>query len=197
MRNEINLLDLPGVEFYKREELPTIPGVYFVMQYDEVLYVGQSINIRERWRGHGHHKCVEVESMENIFIRYAPSDGRKLLIQEAEWISELRPLLNGNVSKIIRISANPKKLILPRNIARFQLNFIVVGQLIICMLLILAFFIISGSVYEKIDALGKAYVFLILPLITFSAGSYLTIRSASNEIDKHNELTEYIYRNGL
>ena len=188
--------DFPGVEFYKREELPTREGIYFVMQYDEVLYIGQSKNIRERWRGNGHHKTAEVMNMENIFIRYIPSDGRPLLEQEAEWINKYLPQLNGKVSRIVKVVEKVKdhqiKFFFSDNFQNKIAAIHLAVWLLVYPILFIVYFFLSGSAYEKIDALGNIYAYIMTPFMFFLLGIYVARRNAIIEAEKYNELLDFI-----
>src|SRR5690348_3189494 len=103
--------EFDNVSFDERHHLPAIAGIYFAMQDDEVLYVGQSRNIQKRWRFH--HKYGELSECENVRIHWIKSDGRPLLEQEAEWIKICHPPLNNNV---IVHRVRRMKLELPRSI---------------------------------------------------------------------------------
>jgi excinuclease UvrABC nuclease subunit len=47
---------LPSMPFEQRKALPRVPAVYFLIGGDsEVLYIGESYNLRSRW---GHHHCL-------------------------------------------------------------------------------------------------------------------------------------------
>ena len=48
--DQINPLDLPFVPLKQRNDLPETPAVYFVISEEaEILYIGQAINLRNRW----------------------------------------------------------------------------------------------------------------------------------------------------
>jgi excinuclease UvrABC nuclease subunit len=47
-----NLFDLEHVSFKSRDGLPDHPGVYFLMNQSEVLYIGSCNNLWARWRRH-------------------------------------------------------------------------------------------------------------------------------------------------
>jgi hypothetical protein len=87
--------DFPSVTIDRLNELPEIEGIYFAMQDDEVLYVGQSRNIWNRWKNH--HKTDDLYLMSGIRVHWLESDGRPLLVQEREWIDYCHPPLNRNV----------------------------------------------------------------------------------------------------
>ncbi len=43
---------LPSLPLDERSALPDTPAIYFVMAGDTVIYVGQSVNLRQRWLAH-------------------------------------------------------------------------------------------------------------------------------------------------
>jgi hypothetical protein len=171
-----------------------------VMQYDDILYIGQSRNIRERWRGNGHHKSVEVMNMENIFIRFTPSDGRPLLVQEAEWINQYLPPLNGKVSRVIRVVDRVIERVADHQVKFFlsdkfqnKIDTIhLIGWLLIYPVSFALYFFLSGTVYEKIDTLGRIYTYVMTPFLLFILGVYVARRNAVKEVERYNELLDYI-----
>lgn len=60
-------------------ELPHACGVYIVVtDKSEVLYVGMSININQRWRSH--HIAQEVKALGTSHIYYKPLPNEQLAI---------------------------------------------------------------------------------------------------------------------
>lgn len=48
-----NLSELPSVELLEKEKLPTTAGIYFVVDSNNQLwYIGQAQNIKNRWATH-------------------------------------------------------------------------------------------------------------------------------------------------
>lgn len=87
-------LFLPCVGLAQIDELPPVPGIYFAVENDdEVVYIGQSYNIRARWVN-GHHRMRELSQMGSITIHYVESDGRSLFAQEADYIRRFCPKMN-------------------------------------------------------------------------------------------------------
>lgn len=51
---------LPSLAFVHRRDLPAIPAVYFVLSDRlDVLYIGQTANLFERWRSH--HRALQMQ----------------------------------------------------------------------------------------------------------------------------------------
>lgn len=53
------MLDLPFVPFEERQKLPKQPGIYYVVDSDDVIvYIGKTNNLRTRWAYH--HRAFQV-----------------------------------------------------------------------------------------------------------------------------------------
>lgn len=108
----IDLKDLPKVSLSNRGNLPAISAVYFCFTRTKVLYVGQSQDIRHRWRGH--HKLEELLLIEGVFIGWLDCAPSELAHKEQKYILRLKPLLNrgGSIDQPeaaqIDLSANPQ-----------------------------------------------------------------------------------------
>lgn len=74
------------------ESLPYKSGCYIVRDGDRVLYVGQSVNIRQRWASHTHKRFIE-RNFPNATIE-AVLYNRELEAKEAELIKKLHPVMN-------------------------------------------------------------------------------------------------------
>ena len=85
---------LPSLPLSRRKELPKISGIYFALDSLEVVqYIGQSINIRNRWLNH--HRQSELDAVGNVSIAYLEIS-EPLLLSEIEWalIEYFNPPLN-------------------------------------------------------------------------------------------------------
>ena len=97
---EVNLHLLPFVTLAELRYLPTCAGIYFVTQEGgEVVYIGQSKSIRQRWQSH--HLITELcESSDlaiarTIRVAWLAVDNTELLTQlESVFIRFYRPRLN-------------------------------------------------------------------------------------------------------
>lgn len=92
----MNVLDLQKVAIADIKQLPSIPGVYFVVnQHGETLYVGQSVNIKYRWHG-SHHRHVDIAKEEaGVFVAWVACNKDELVEKERYFIETLKPSLNG------------------------------------------------------------------------------------------------------
>ena len=100
----------------KREELEEVCGIYAILYNNEVIYVGQSINIRSRLDSHTnkarineyakrdqHNKNTQLklefytliqENMDEIQFLYIPCDKKELDKYEEYYINKYKPKYN-------------------------------------------------------------------------------------------------------
>ncbi len=90
----INLLSLPSLALEQCRQLPDYSGIYFVLSAsDDILYIGCSINLQERWIVH--HRYQQFQEIGNIRISWLQViDASQLNVLEQELISYFNPLLN-------------------------------------------------------------------------------------------------------
>lgn len=78
------------------KKLPKSAGVYFCVNYDdEVLYIGKSINIYNRWGKHQHRDLIG--DVKIYYQEYEDENDERILIDEAAFITILRPPLNQRI----------------------------------------------------------------------------------------------------
>ena len=102
-----------SVSLRKRIDLPTSPGVYYLIQWFnpwKVLYVGKAANLRSRWSGKGHHKLKQALRKPGIRIHYRKTwtKGRAKEIEAIEqrkhnppWNDRIEPLSPSLFSKLM------------------------------------------------------------------------------------------------
>ena len=85
---------LPSVPLKSKNRLPEYAGIYFAIDsLSTIQYIGRSVNIRDRWRGH--HRCNQLESMSGVKIAYLLIDAPELLDHiESALIEYFDPPLN-------------------------------------------------------------------------------------------------------
>ncbi|NJL11288.1 MAG: helix-turn-helix domain-containing protein [Calothrix sp. SM1_7_51] len=92
--SSVNPLLLPSVRFGENQSLPNTPGVYFVLnQNGEILYIGQSINLRQRLRV-GHHRYSEFLGIGAVCVAWLSCNIDELEDIEVQLIHLLKPILN-------------------------------------------------------------------------------------------------------
>lgn len=89
----INPFQLPYVEFSEKTQLPEKSGLYFVIDGDQILYVGKTIHFKRRWAGH--HRYAQIKAMaKNPVIAWLDVEDTRLLDAESELIARFKPKLN-------------------------------------------------------------------------------------------------------
>ena len=90
---DINPLALPLLPLAERRFLPAIPAIYFCLDVDgNVLYVGGTSNLRQRWRAH--HKYTHLKSIDVRLAWLECSDLCLLPEIESALIDYFNPPLN-------------------------------------------------------------------------------------------------------
>lgn len=96
----VEICTLPSVLMTEIASLPQCSGIYFIVnEAQEVLYIGQSVNIWARWRSHHIHRavCDPEDSEESARFRahwLTLADETERLALEVELIRRFRPALN-------------------------------------------------------------------------------------------------------
>ncbi len=93
-----NMISFPITD--RKKFLPT-PGVYVVKSGDRVLYVGQTVNLYQRWQSHRQlNKILEIDPEATLhFISVDTGDKSLLLTIEASLIKQLCPELNADLGR--------------------------------------------------------------------------------------------------
>ena len=90
---DIVLAMLPSIALTKRETLPTCSGIYFALsEKGTVLYIGQTHNLRRRWKQHHHMSRLTSLGCQSIAWHSCSSED----MGQLEWrlIQQLQPVLN-------------------------------------------------------------------------------------------------------
>jgi hypothetical protein len=92
---EVEVEALPRVSFAERRHLPSVPGIYFALAAEgQALYIGQAVDIRERWVGHARLRQLRDLRCASIAWR-VEEDHEDRLWLEWDCINKLKPVLNG------------------------------------------------------------------------------------------------------
>ena len=59
-----------SVSLAERNKLPRKSGVYAVIKYRRIYYIGISINLNQRWRGKGHHRFLQADRLRRPSLHY-------------------------------------------------------------------------------------------------------------------------------
>lgn len=94
-----NPFQLPFVSYQDKQYLPDTPGIYYLLnlQLNQIIYIGRSRNIRQRWTAH--HRSCDAESLisvyrDGIVIAWELYPYEELERVEKEAIKLNTPLLN-------------------------------------------------------------------------------------------------------
>jgi Arc/MetJ-type ribon-helix-helix transcriptional regulator len=94
--SNINICSLPSISFQERQNLPSIPAIYFVVSSEEdLLYIGQTMNLQKRWEAH--HRTKQLESFSHVRICWLSlpnTTSEELLKLEYACILHFEPLIN-------------------------------------------------------------------------------------------------------
>ncbi|BAZ19085.1 XRE family transcriptional regulator (plasmid) [Calothrix sp. NIES-4071] len=91
---DINISNLPTIPISERHNLPDCPAIYFVMQGDTILYIGQTRNLRKRWLAHQIWQHLYGISGEFLIAWLECGDNKLLSGIEKALILHFKPQLN-------------------------------------------------------------------------------------------------------
>jgi len=90
----VNPLTLPSLSLQERRSLPECAAVYFVLNGNEILYIGGTVNLAQRWLAH-HRWYQLVEMGDGIRLAWLECSDTVLLLEiEAALIKHFQPTLN-------------------------------------------------------------------------------------------------------
>jgi excinuclease UvrABC nuclease subunit len=75
------------------KNLPYKPGCYIIRNGSQVLYVGQSVNVKQRWLSHTHKNFIE-RNFPGVTIEVVLCEEKELTLKENQLIKNLQPILN-------------------------------------------------------------------------------------------------------
>ena len=79
------------VRLSRRHLLPEVGGVYAVMAWGKILYIGRTKNLKARWKGSGHHRYW-LAKLLGAHLRYFETPAHKRV--EGELIKQYSPPWN-------------------------------------------------------------------------------------------------------
>jgi len=89
----IDLATLPSLPLDERRDLPDETAIYFVLAGDTMLYIGQSVNVRQRWAAH--HRFAQLNEYGGCRIAWMHVDDARLLDDlEQACRAHFSPILN-------------------------------------------------------------------------------------------------------
>ena len=91
--SSVQLGYLPSLAFEHRRDLPPVPAVYFVLDAQRnVMYIGQTVNLRDRWKAH--HRALQMERGGYRIHWRGVTDEQERLDAERQSIKYFRPPWN-------------------------------------------------------------------------------------------------------
>jgi Firmicute plasmid replication protein (RepL) len=92
------LTHLPSLRLSYAHSLPPVPAVYFCVSDDDILYIGITHNLNQRWKSH--HKTVQLYKYHNVHIQWLPIAVQLVSVElEQRFIDYYEPKLNGRTEK--------------------------------------------------------------------------------------------------
>lgn len=88
----LDIQSLPHKLIGERKELPHVSAIYFVVEDEVLLYIGLTIDIKNRWSGH--HRLNDFSDVAKIY--WLETNAQDLAAREVEFITEFSPELNAN-----------------------------------------------------------------------------------------------------
>ncbi len=91
------IANLPSLPLADRHLLPDVSAVYFALDaQSQVLYIGKSVHLSDRWRGTSHHRYDQIAIDQNARLAWLTvRSNESLEAIEATCIAHFRPPLNG------------------------------------------------------------------------------------------------------
>lgn len=89
----IDIAALPSLELENRKQFPACSCIYLACSGEQILYIGKSRNLAQRWAGH--HRQAQLETFGSVRIAWIEvSDTSMLLVIEKALIEYFNPPLN-------------------------------------------------------------------------------------------------------
>jgi len=89
----IDVHRLPSLPLVNLSQLPKCSCIYFVMHNSRIIYIGQTINLADRWTGH--HKLSQLTKLNDTIIAWLKCSDQSLLVEiESAMIQHFQPKLN-------------------------------------------------------------------------------------------------------
>jgi hypothetical protein len=86
-----------GMPFSERAKLPAESGIYAAKIGTDIVYVGRSVNIRNRWKRHTRHdEFVNLNKEHGLEVLWQLHPPESLASIEAKLIKKIQPVMNGD-----------------------------------------------------------------------------------------------------
>lgn len=116
---QFDVRSLPSVSLQEKNYLPCCSGIYFVISSaNKILYIGQSENIRERWKA---HRCAkQIAPTDRIAWWQVPKES--LRNAEVLLIEQFKPKLNVRAITVTLPEINKTSYSVPELMNRYGLS---------------------------------------------------------------------------
>lgn len=78
----------------RRAALPSCPGIYAALKGRQILYIGKSTNLRDRWLGRSHHRYEQLRRQGRCRLHWVVLSREAIDAKERELIHKWQPTLN-------------------------------------------------------------------------------------------------------
>ena len=92
--NYLRILSYSSALVADTRALPSKSGIYYAVKDNQILYIGEALNLKKRWSGSGHKQKEKLIRMGGVVLFYRFVPGHRLLLEEAKEIQLFNPLLN-------------------------------------------------------------------------------------------------------
>lgn len=117
--SQINPLKLPSLPLGWRKGFPNCPAIYFAIADNKILYIGRTVKLSNRWKGH--HRFAELESVGEVRIAWMEvSDSSLLPAIEKALIQYFKPSINQTHVKVSKPKTEVNRGQHPNSLANLQ-----------------------------------------------------------------------------
>jgi hypothetical protein len=95
---ELNYLTLPYLPISEKASLPQVPVIYFVVENDELVYIGKANNLFVRWNKFDHYSETLCSSSANI--HWLKVNKSELTLTEALLVAFYEPKYNKVIPQV-------------------------------------------------------------------------------------------------
>lgn len=147
----INIQSLPSLFVLKRDELPEVSSVYFVVNQDnDVEYIGRTKNLRKRWKAH--HLLNLLGKDNSLRIAWLKVDNQSLLSEiEKTLIKRFNPNFNRVVKEVKEVRVDCRYLLKEETLMELSFLAVTLGYSSG----------IRGEVFEMLDAIASGELVVI------------------------------------
>lgn len=99
LASELDPLALPSCSLAEPKDLPTVRGVYFIIQKDLIVYIGATVNLRQRWASNIVTAFIDRPNARISYLEIANKEQAVLREVERACIQRFQPKFNGHLTR--------------------------------------------------------------------------------------------------